>query len=149
MEDGRRRKASTTRNGGRTAPRLSLRVAPAVEATGEDPRSADSADRGSSPVASTAGATRSDRRGAVLPPFLVVLAFLLRPSSIHKSRSRSWPSVEARDLAPPDVRSRRARLFGSPASYVETLRAVAPYGWSDSSLLPRRNDRKSATNGYT
>src|SRR6266550_2616662 len=43
MEDGRRRKASTTRNGGRTAPRLSLRVAPAVEATGEDPRSAESA----------------------------------------------------------------------------------------------------------
>src|SRR6266480_2961582 len=43
MEDGRRRKASTTRNGGRTTPRLSLRVAPAVEATGEDPRSAESA----------------------------------------------------------------------------------------------------------
>src|SRR2546429_1633095 len=43
MEDGRRRKASTTRNDGRTTPRLSLRVAPAVEATGEDPRSAESA----------------------------------------------------------------------------------------------------------
>src|SRR6516165_11617306 len=43
MEDGRRRKASATRNGGRTAPCLSLRVASAVEATGEDPRSAESA----------------------------------------------------------------------------------------------------------
>src|SRR5207253_1231270 len=114
-----------------------------------DGSTADSADRGSSPVASTAGATRSDRRGVVLPPFLVVLAFLLRPSSLHKSRSRSWPSVEARDLAPPDVRARRAWLFGGPASYVETLLSVAPDGWADSSLLPRRNDRKSATNGYT
>src|SRR5881394_1733301 len=42
MGDGRRRKASATRNDGRTAPRLSLRVAPTVEATGQDSRSAKS-----------------------------------------------------------------------------------------------------------
>src|SRR5437763_16840973 len=42
MGDGRRRKASATRNDGRTAPRLSLRVAPTVEANGQDSRSAKS-----------------------------------------------------------------------------------------------------------
>src|SRR5205807_1503781 len=104
MGDGRRRKASATRNDGRTAPRLSLRVA------------------------STVGATRSDRRGAVLPSFLVALAFLLRPSPIHFFHSRSWPSAEAQDLRLPDVRATCAGLLGGPACYASALLSVAADG---------------------
>src|SRR5258708_14593571 len=43
MENGGGRKASATRNGGRTVPHLSLRVARAVEAAGQDPRTAEAA----------------------------------------------------------------------------------------------------------
>src|SRR5258708_23772671 len=43
MENGGGRKASATRNGGRTVPHLSLRVARAVEAAGQDPRPAEAA----------------------------------------------------------------------------------------------------------
>ena len=110
---------------------------------------ADSADRGSWPAASTAGAARSDRLGAVLPPFLVALAFLPATSSIHFSCSRWWPSAEATDLRQPDACAMCARLVGGPASYVSALLSVAPDGWADSLLLPCRKDRKSATKGYT
>src|SRR6516225_5927223 len=43
MADDRRRKASAPRNDGRTAPRLSLPLAPTVEAAGQDPGSTESA----------------------------------------------------------------------------------------------------------